>query len=436
MAWPVGLVLALGACATEPPPFDPYAEPDAIWGWCEESFDRTASGTVTVEEPAHADALAGVALIDGDLVISGPLLNSVRALGDLRCVRGDLRVEGNGRLVDLAGLEGLVFVGGELELSVNAALVGVPGLEGLRVVGGDVDVQGNERLASLAGLSSLVAIHGELDVYANDALAAVEGLDALETLGGRLSVRSNASLSRIELTRLRETDLGREDPGATFRGVEITGNEALDGIDLPRLERTGHLEVTDNPALRSVDLSSLQGVAGGSSDVFSGGVIVLSDALEAVDLRNLVAISGRLRVDGPPLTRLSAPRLTTVAGDVLVGEDVGIVPRRPAMIETLDLASLAEVGGDLTIQNTAVATLEGLGSLSSVEGTLELEHNPVLGSLAGLESVEHVGWGLVIASNRSLPQCEAEDLEQALRDRGALEGSSRIAANDEAATCD
>jgi len=436
VAWPVGVALVLVSCGAEAvPPFDPYAEPDAIWDWCEAAYDQRAAGTM-VEEAADAEALAGVELVGGDLVISGPLLNGVTALSDLRCVRGDLRIESNGRLVDLAGLEGLVFVGGELEISVNSSLIGVPGLSGLQVVGRDVEVVRNERLRSVDGLSALVAVHGELDVFDNAALGSVAGLDALETLGGRLSVRSNESLERISLRRLRETDVERADGGATFRGVEITGNEALTQIELPLLEATGHLDVTENPALRSVDLSGLQRVEGGSSDVFSGGVIVVSDALEAIDLSNLTSLSGRLRVDGPPLTRLSAPRLRAVVGDVHVGEEVRSVPQRIATLETLDLASLTEVGGDLRIQNTAIESLEGLGSLSSVEGTLEVEHNPVLRSLVGLESVTHIGWSLAIASNRSLPQCEALALEQRLIEEGAFDGSARIAANDETATCD
>ena len=60
----------------------------------------------------------------------------------------------------------------------------------------------------------------------------------------------------------------------------------------------------------------------------------------------------------------------------------------------------------------------------------------MLRSVAGLEAIDHIGRRLAIASNRSLPQCEAERVAMALEASGALDGSARVAANDETATCD
>jgi hypothetical protein len=74
-----------------------------------------------------------------------------------------------------------------------------------------------------------------------------------------------------------------------------------------------------------------------------------------------------------------------------------------------DLTKLSEITmitGDLTITDTSLETLEGLGHLTEVGGFLVVADNRQLASIKGLKSLSIVGRNLVIESNQSLSSLE------------------------------
>jgi hypothetical protein len=71
------------------------------------------------------------------------------------------------------------------------------------------------------------------------------------------------------------------------------------------------------------------------------------------------------------------------------------------------LTALERVGAGLGVRDASVATLEGLRSLGSVGGSLEIWGTTALSELAGLEALRHVGGSLSIDDNAALTDIDA-----------------------------
>lgn len=448
-------LLAL-ACDGPAPRFDRDAGEDAFWAACGDVSRRGFAVTTQAE----LEALAGATVIDGDLVITGREVVDLSPLASLRCVRGGLEIAETTALVDLAGLEGLVAVEGSFELATNQgladlgaltalrfvgpfdrharlalvanpALSSLAGLEALEEIGGDLRVELDDGLRDLRGLEGLTRVGGDVRIARNASLETTAGLDALATVGGRLAVENDDALVELVLPALRVVDDAPEDPTGIFRGVEIGPSRALERIVLRRLASTERVAIHDVPMLTVVDLQGLVTVVAGTR--LGGHVEIDGPVLLAVSLSSLETLDGDLRVTGRMLDTLAAPRLTTVGGDLLVGDETTFPPPASASVATLDLRSLASIGGAAAIHNTSLESLEGLASLRSVGGDLSIEENSLLLSL-GLDALVELGGGLDIRSNRQLPTCAAAALEAQLRVAGWV-GRALLAANDDGGAC-
>jgi hypothetical protein len=110
-------------------------------------------------------------------------------------------------------------------------------------------------------------------------------------------------------------------------------------------------------------------------------------------------------------------------------------------IETLDgLECLSQIGGDLTVwQTTSLPDVDGLTSMFYVGGDLSIgmffAGNEILGDLDGLVHLTTLDGDLNVQMNPLLPTCAAEELEQQLIDNGWT-GTSSIWGNDDLGTCD
>jgi hypothetical protein len=121
-------------------------------------------------------------------------------------------------------------------------------------------------------------------------------LRALETLSGDLVLGPTVGLDEVSLAELREVG------GA----IQVTSNNSLRSLLLPRLERAGRVEVDDNASLDTISLPRLATVAG--SLVVSG-----NGSLELLDLSVMSQIGKDLVItDNPKLTLVEAGRLARV----------------------------------------------------------------------------------------------------------------------------
>lgn len=458
----VAVAACAAACATPQEAFDVDAGADAFWGSCTDEGGRSREGPLVLAGPPDVEALTGVAVIDGDLTITGPEITTLAFLSDLRCVRGRLAVEDTTALRTLEGLEGLVAIEEDLELHRNLALESVEALSSLRFLGpfrtsadADLSIVGNPRLAELTGLSSVPELRGDLVVRSNAALtslaglegigavwgdvtlfgnAALEttvGLDALVVVNGRLEIRENAALSGVAFRRLAVVDEDEARAGSLLRGIRIEQNPLLFNVGLPALTRAVTVIIGDNPELRGADLGALQELRARMTG--EGDLLVSGPELTDVDLGGLVRVDDEMFVSGERLEALAAPRLVEVRGDLRVGSPVIPRARRAAPV-SLDLTALATVGGDLHLDQTAIADVDGLAALERIGGRLEIVNNPALTELRGLALLSSLGRTLTVRNNVVLPTCEAEALAAQLAAAG-YSGIVSISANDDAGTC-
>ena len=105
--------------------------------------------------------------IDGDVIVSNNAqLTSISFSGSaspkkgIETIRGDVRIDGNPRLVDLAGLEHLVGAGGSV-VARGGALADLSALTNLAGIGGDLQLEPGV-LRSAANLSHLAVVGGNV----------------------------------------------------------------------------------------------------------------------------------------------------------------------------------------------------------------------------------------------------------------------------------
>jgi hypothetical protein len=127
------------------------------------------------------------------------------------------------------------------------------------------------------------------------------------------------------------------------------------------------------------------------------------------DITNLTGLSGLARVDGNLLEISGNPRLEnlgglesliSVAGDLLINDN-------DVLVNIDGLSSLSQVTIDPVykieiLRNAALRNLDGLASLTGLEGALIIHLNDSLSNIHGLSNLEQVGAFLHIAANHAL----------------------------------
>ncbi len=171
-------------------------------------------GDFVVDTEAELADVSRCAEITGSLRVIGldvpdlTLLRGLERVGTAACPTtgspcpdGDFSIGNNSALVDLTGLENLVFIGGTLAVNANPQLVNLRGLDSLRQVANQfsgVVIRGNPRLESLAGLAGLETRRiGILRILQNPALTTLTGLDSLRQVAQNMIIEGNAGLADL-----------------------------------------------------------------------------------------------------------------------------------------------------------------------------------------------------------------------------------------------
>jgi len=84
------------------------------------------------------------------------------------------------------------------------------------------------------------------------------------------------------------------------------------------------------------------------------------------------------------------------------------------------LTSVTEIDGDVTINSTALSSLQGLNNVVTIDGNLSIQSNGSLTTLSGLNSLAHVTKNVTINSNNVLTSLTG------LGNLTAIDGSSRF----------
>jgi hypothetical protein len=312
---------------------------------------KTLDGPVVIAAAADWDRLAGVACIDGDLVIAGIDDGELHSLAPLQRVTGNVAIAGDPYLTTLSALAGVTTIGGTLL------------------------VQGDDELADLDGAGTIAQL-AELDVIDNAHLPDLQGL---EPLGCATALRVSDDPELASLTGLDDhrcigaLSLARLPALASVEALDrLTDAEALDLDDVPVPARcfpaltavAGQLRIADE-AMPTLELPALRSV--GSLDLEGNALLQVVDAPWLRDVSELYVARDRA---------LAALRFDMTGAETITLEEL------PAL-QLLQLGAIDQISHDLDIEHTGLADFRGFALVSKIGGDLTLHAN------AATSAVEH-----------------------------------------------
>jgi hypothetical protein len=260
--------------------------------------------TLTIQNEADMQALAGITAFFGSIHIVNSNLTNLDGLSELRKIGGNLHIITNADLTNINGLRNLKSVCGRLAISNNATLTDLEGLNRLKYAK-DLTVALNASLENIEALTNLTAVE-ELKIYENDNLTSLNGLNNLSGAVEDLVIQDNSVLVNLdELSGINAVD----------RYLDIRGI-ALENIDgLGSITRARFLEIYND------------------ARYFSGLTVFQLASLETVED---LEISG----SGGSLAQVVLPNLISIENYLEIGGSVA----------TIDLPSLISIGDSLNIR--------------------------------------------------------------------------------------
>ena len=285
---------------------------------------------------------------------------------DCEVHEGNLTVSGSG-ITNLNGLSGLTEVQGDLQIS-GTEITDLTGLDNLTSFGGGMRITDNLSLTSLTGLDNLTSVGGEMEINNNTSLTSLTDLDNLTSVGENLKIIANPSLTNL------------------------TGLDNLTTVG-------GDLDVVGNGNLSSLAGLGNTVMVGGDLEIFYNAS--LSDCCSIDSLLENNGVTGSIDI-GANSTGCNNQEQIEIACDPCKND---LTLTTQAEVDAYD----CEVHeGDLTVQGSGIANLNGLSELTEVEGTLTLMGN-ITTDLTGLDNLTTIGGDLVVSYNGSLTSLSGLD---------------------------
>ena len=328
----------------------------------------TVNGDIILRTDEDIVALceAGYEIINGDLTISG---NSITTLSNLdnkiKEINGYLYINCSS-LQSLDGLYSLEYIKGDFHLK-RAGISNFEGMNNLNEIGGDF----------IIGETTQTAI---LDGSWLNSLTSFDGLDNLTTIGGTLSILYEDYYWTYAVTRCG--NLG------TFKGLKSL--KEIGGLKIEDV----HFETSACP------LDSFEGLE--SLEKINGDFIITSEDEEAFKylvsfngLNNLKEITGEFKVTNVNGDLTSYEGLNSL-------ETVGTFNAIDGITTFAGLNNLKSISNDFTM-DTSIESLEGLNSLEYIGGNFTPKGS--FTSFKGLENLNRVEGNFVInRAYSSLPK--------------------------------
>ena len=157
----------------------------------------------------------------------------------------------------------------------------------------------------------------------------------------------------------------------------------------------GHLVITKLSSATLAGLESLTAVDGKLSINANDGLGDISAlaSLTSVGSGHLQG-GGELSIDyNPLLTTASFPALTSLGDHLALSS--------PALA-SVDFPALTSIPDDLFVSGTALTSLAGLGTVTSIAGSLRLIGNTALSDTAGLAGLTDIGADLMVNENPAM----------------------------------
>ncbi len=218
-------------------------------------------------------------------------------------------------------------------------------------------------------------IEGDLEIYETDSLFNLNGLDSLRRVGGDLRIAINLRLVDMEaLTQLHEIG------GGLYIYQHYNNIDSLTQINgLRNLKKIGRfISIRNNNYLSNID-----------------GLVGLTEIPEDLRIQSNLSLKN---IEGLSNIRKIGGHLRLVGLRVL--QDLN------------GLRNLEEVGDQTTIMGlSAIKNLKPLGKLKTLGGKLQINLNPELTTLEGIQDLDHRTISeLIIRDNIKLNYCHVKSI--------------------------
>jgi len=410
------------------------------------------------------DGLEGITSLTHLSIIDNNSLPDLTGLDNLQSISGSLTIGANETLSSLAGLGSLTYIGENLQLGItgysgssgNPALGNLTGLEGITQIGGSLTFIGGGP-ASFEGLNNLVTIGGDFTIQDDNIITNLEGIDNLNSIGGNFLIGQypglggaghvpggNPSLESLtgtySLTSIGgDLVVGMNDTLTSLAGLEnitsiggdliIHSNDvlsslaSLDSVNFGSIE---NLDIHNNPLLSDCQVMSICSYLAspnGAVDIYSNAEGCDSPSEVAsncglttfclpfgnyyfyaqadidnfqTDYPGCSTLGGETWIMGGDITNLNGlSTVTSIEGNLLIWYD-------STLTSLAGLENVPSIAGNLEIyKNILLSDLSGLEALNSIGGALKIRGNDELTSLSGLDNLASVGGTLEIAGNKT-----------------------------------
>jgi hypothetical protein len=275
------------------------------------------------------------------------------------------------------------------------------------VIEGDLTISGGEIL-NLEGLSQIRKVNGRFSVLNCSELLNLNGLERLHEIGKELYLLQNNSLINIDAF------------AGLFRvgkDIKIDSNISLQNVNgFIGLRLVSKLEISSNLNLSNISgLSNLRKIDGDFSFILNPKVInfneisnlqEISGGLTINACESLNSMNGFENIEKLPngLLISSCDSLLDLSGlQNLNKVDKFCIIRDCKYLSKFEgLESLNYVDSLQLINLSSIKNFEGLNSILTINGILDVSWNDSLESFQGLENIESLNGGLTVMHNRQL----------------------------------
>lgn len=208
-------------------------------------FDNTVRqvfGAAAIEDNPRLTRIALDHVGSGLSLVNNDQLGDFWIEDDLEGFAGDIRIIGNERLGNLAGLQRVTSFPGSLIVADNPSLLRTAIYAPTRI-DGDLIITRNASLEHI-DLDAVSTIAGHVSITENQ-MELWSGLDALETVQSGFTIAGNPGLVDIDL------------PLLLWASLQISGHAQLVELRLPALTYGSYLNVMDNPQLPACAVEEL-----------------------------------------------------------------------------------------------------------------------------------------------------------------------------------
>lgn len=200
--------------------------------------------------------------------------------------------------------------------------------------------------------------------------------------------------------------------GCLSQGITFITQAQIDSF---AINYPGCNSIEGNVIIQGIGINNLNGLNG----LISIGGILLFHSVNPLNslsgLDSLNTIGGDLIFMGTGLLNdmTGLGSLASVGGDLLIycHSHVGMLCKNSNLISLAGLEALADIGGNLSIFDNPLTTLDALSALTSIGGDLSIARNDSLISLSGIENIDAGSIANIsIAENYSLSACNVQSI--------------------------